>query len=246
MRKLILALAAGALLALPSLGCTAETPAADKTFGERVRAYLLDHPEVIQEAMTALQAREDARAAAAARTAIAANRKALQADPRDPVAGNPAGVVTVTEFFDYRCPYCKVAGAKIQAFIARHPEVRFVFKEFPILSPESDRAARLALAAQRQGKYLPVHLAFLASPVLNAQATEAVLKREGVDVAKAQADAASPSIDKQVTESQALARTLGVTGTPAFVVGDKIVNGWAPEELDAEIAAVRKAARPAG
>ena len=243
MRKLALAVVTGALLALPAAGCTAEPSPADKAFGDKVRAYLLSHPEVVAEAMTALQAKQDLAAAEAARTAIADNRAKIERDGRDPVVGAPAARITVTQFFDYRCPYCKVAGGQIQSFIAKHPDVRFVFKEFPILSEASTKAAKLALAADKQGKYLKVHTALLAAPNLNDAIMDDVLKGAGVDLVRAKADAASPAVAKQIEENQALARTLGVNGTPSFIIGERISNGWAPEELDAEIAAQQKKAK---
>ncbi len=246
MRKLIPTVLAVTLLALPSLGCSAEPAATDRAFGERVRAYLLQHPEVIGEALERMQKQEAEKTAADTRAAIASHRREIERDARDPVAGAAAGKVTVTQFFDYRCPYCKVAGAQMQAFIAKRPDVRFVFKEFPILSEQSERAARLALAANLQGKYLPVHTGLMTAPNLNDEIVDDVLRRAGVDVARAKADAKRPEIEKLITENQALARTLGVNGTPAFIVGGRISNGWAPEEIDAAIAEAAKAPTKAG
>ncbi len=239
MRALPALLVAALLAALPSAGCSAETPA-DKAFGERVRAYLLAHPEVLKEALAKLQAKEDAQEAATAKQAIADHRAAIERDRRDFVGGNPTGPVTVTEFFDYRCPYCKVAAPALPAFLKGHPTVRLVYKEFPILSQSSENAAKLALAAKLQGRYEPVHQAFMKAPSLDAAATEAILRDNGVDVARAKADAASPAIAKQVEEVRTLARTIGVNATPTFIVGDKLSNGWAPEELDAAIKAAAR------
>ena len=234
MRSLPALLVAALLAALPSAGCSAETPA-DKAFGERVRAYLLSHPEVLKEALTKLQARDDADEAATAKRSIADHRAAIERDGRDFVGGNPTGAVTVTEFFDYRCPYCKVAAPALPAFLKAHPSVRLVYKEFPILSQSSEDAAKLALAAKLQGRYEPVHQALMKSPSLDAATTEAILRDNGVDVARAKADAASPAIAKQVEAVRTLARTVGVNATPTFIVGDKLSNGWSPDELDADI-----------
>ena len=234
MRALPALLAAALLAALPSAGCSAQ-PATDKAFGDRVRAYLLAHPEVLKEALAKLQANEDAQEAATAKRAIADHRAAIERDGRDFVGGNPTGAVTVTEFFDYRCPYCKVAAPQLPAFLKAHPNVRLVYKEFPILSQQSEDAAKLALAAKLQGKYEPVHQAFMKAPVLDAAAVESILRDNGVDVARARADAASTAVAKQVEEVRSLARTVGVNATPTFVVGDKLSNGWSPEELDAGV-----------
>ena len=245
MRTLLPALLTATLLAAPSVGCSAEPPA-DRAFGERVRAYLLQHPEVIGEALERMRAQEAERTAADARAAISEHRRDIERDARDPVAGATAGKVTVTQFFDYRCPYCKVAGGQMQAFIAKHPDVRFVFKEFPILSEQSEKAARLALAANLQGKYLAVHTGFMTAPNLNDEIVDDIMRRAGVDVVRAKQDAKRPEIDKLITENQALARTLGVNGTPAFIVGGRISNGWSPEEVEAAIVEAAKAPARAG
>ncbi len=239
MRALPLLAAALLLAALPAAGCSAQTPA-DKAFGERVRAYLLTHPEVLKEALTRLQAKEDADAAATARQAVADHRAAIEHDGRDPVGGNPAGRVTMTEFFDYRCPFCKVAAPQLPAFLKAHPDVRLVYKEFPILSQVSQDSAKLALAAKLQGKYEAVHQAFMKAQTLDEASRDALLRAAGVDVARAKADAASPAVVKQVEETAALARAAGVDATPTFIVGDKISNGWTPDELDADIKAAAK------
>lgn len=241
MRRHLAALLAGALLALPAAGCSAQTSrgvsapkegADDAAFGRRVRAYLLVHPEVIQEAVQALDARQSAEAAVHAGEAIHAHASALTADPRDPVGGNVRGAKTMVEFFDYRCPYCKVAAPELPAFLAKHPDVRLVYKEFPILSETSEHAARAALAAQRQGRYAPVHLALMKLPTLTDAAIEATLRENGVDLVRAKADAASPAVTRQLDETHALAAALGANGTPSFIVGDQISAGWLPAELE--------------
>ena len=133
--------------------------------------------------------------------------------------------------------HCKAAAPQLPAFLKAHPDVRLVYKEFPILSQASEDAAKLALAAKLQGRYEPVHQAFMKAPTLDEAARDAVLRENGVDVGRAKADAASPAVVKQVEETRALARTLGVNATPTFIVGDKLSNGWTPEELDADVKA---------
>ena len=238
MRRSLAAALAAVMLAAPAVGCGAAAPlGSDRAFGERVRAYLLAHPEVIQETLAALQAKEEAQTAASARLAIAAHRPQLERDPRDPVGGAAKGAVTMVEFFDYRCPYCKTAAPALPAFLKAHPDVRLVYKEFPILSEASEKAAKLALAAHLQGRYAAVHPALMAAPQLTDAIVDDILTRAGVDVARAKADAASPAVERQIADGQALARTLGVSGTPAFVVGDRVSNGWRPDDLDAAIKA---------
>ena len=255
MRRPFTALATGALALMLATGCSAQTSApkaaassaatsspagetaADRAFGARVRAYLLNHPEVIQEAVQKLDEQTTAQAAASARAAILQHGAALNHDPRDPVAGALNGSQTLVEFFDYRCPYCKVAAPQLPAFLAAHPNVRLVFKEFPILSETSEVAARYALAAARQGKYLPVHQALMKLPTLDLATIQQVLKENGVDLARAKADADGPAIKRQIEETHALASALGVNGTPAFITGSTLSAGWMPEELDAALKA---------
>lgn len=242
MRHHLAALLAGALAVLPAAGCSAQTTARslsapkkgadDAAFGRRVHAYLLAHPEVIQEAVQALDARQSAEAAAHAGEAIRSHAQALTADARDPVVGNVHGAKTVVEFFDYRCPYCKVAAPQLPAFLAKHPDVRLVYKEFPILSEASEHAARAALAAARQGKYGPVHLALMKLPTLTDAAIEQTLRENGVDLFRAKADAASPAVTRQLDETHALAAAIGANGTPSFIVGDQISAGWIPTEIE--------------
>ena len=244
--RLIPALLLAAALALPAAGCSA-APAAkdsDKVFGEKVRAYLIAHPEVLEEVMGKLQETREAAADKASAVALAAHRQSVEHDPRDFVAGNPQGKVTVVEFFDYRCPYCKAASADIQKLIATNSDLRLVLKEFPILSPVSEKAARAAIGAKAQGKYLPVHIALLAEKNLDEAAIDRILAANGVDAAKAKADGATKEADAQISEIHELAKSTGVTGTPAFVVGDKLIAGWDMAAVQAEIEAARKTAKP--
>jgi protein-disulfide isomerase len=235
------------LFVLASAGCHAQNPpesAADKAFGAKVRAYLLAHPEVIQEAVDKLQANETAAKEAGARAAVVAHRAALEHDARDGVIGSPTGKITVVEFFDYRCPYCKAAAPELQKLLAANPDVRLVLKEFPILDVEdqshiSEDAARGALAALPQGHYAAVHNALLAAPHLDEAAIGDILKRNGVDLTKDQALATTKPITDHLAENHTLARDLGVDGTPAFVVGDTVISGARLDDLQAAITAAR-------
>ena len=251
MRKLTLAgLLLAAAVALPSAGCTKE-PARDKAFGEKVHAYLLAHPEVIEEAIDKLNSSRQANQRAAAKTAIAEHRRQLERDPRDFVAGNPAGAVTVVEFFDYRCPFCKASQPDVLKLLQTHKDVRLVLKEFPILDAEdntkiSEDAARAALAAKAQGKYLPVHEALLAEKHLDEAGIQRVLKEHGVDLAQAKTLAQAPATGSLLSDNHTLARAIGIDGTPTFIVGDKLVQGARMDELEAGIAAVREANKRRG
>jgi protein-disulfide isomerase len=229
-----LALAAGLALS----GCQKTEDAA---FGQKVRTYLLAHPEVLEEAFDKLQENKRLAAIKASTGAINKHRAQLERDPRDFVA-NPDGKVTVVEFFDYRCPYCKAALPEINKLVAANKDIRFVLKEFPILSPTSESAARAAIAAKAQGKYWPVHEALLAEKDLDEAAIDRILRENGVDMARAKIDATSKATTTLLDDVHALARATGVTGTPAFFIGDKLVSGWIPDEIQAGIAAARKQA----
>ena len=164
--------AVGALAA--AAGCHAQAESAsDRAFGARVHAYLLAHPEVLEEAFDRLQARQQSDKDALAKSAIAGRRQALEHDPRDGVVGNPRGPITVVEFSDYRCPFCKAAEPEVEALLAANPDVRLVLKEFPIIDYEdqshrSRDAARAALGALPQGRYAQVHKALLAEKTRRA------------------------------------------------------------------------------
>jgi len=249
--KLTAPLMALSLFALAGAGCQAQNApesATEKAFGAKVRAYLLAHPEVIQEAVDRLQANETAAKAAQARAAVAAHRQALEHDARDGVVGNPNGKITVVEFFDYRCPYCRAAEPDLQKLLAANPDVRLVLKEFPILDIEdqshiSEDAARGALAAIPQGRYAAVHAALLAAPHLDETAIRDVLQHNGVDLTKDQALSQTKSISDHLAENHALARDLGVDGTPAFVIGDAVISGARLDDIQAAIAAERAGAK---
>jgi protein-disulfide isomerase len=236
------------LFAFAGAGCQAQSTsesAADKAFGAKVRAYLLTHPEVIQEAVDKLQAKETAAKDAEARVAVEAHRQALEHDSRDGVIGAPAAKITVVEFFDYRCPYCKAAAPELQKLLAANPDVRLVLKEFPILDVEdqshiSEDAARGALAALPQGRYAQVHSALLAEHHLDEAAIHEVLSRNGVDLDKDQALSGGKPITDHLADNHALARALGVDGTPAFVIGDVVISGARLDALQAAITAARK------
>lgn len=235
------------LLAVAGAGCHAQNSpesAEDKAFGAKVRAYLLAHPEVIEEAVDRLQAQQTAAKGAESRAAVAAHRQALEHDPRDGVIGAPQGKITVVEFFDYRCPYCKAAQPDVQKLLAANPDVRLVLKEFPILDAEdrshiSEDAARGALAALPQGRYAQVHDALLAEPRLDEAAIGDVLQKNGVDLAKDKALSGAQTITDHLAANHALARALGVDGTPAFVIGDAIISGARMDDIQAAITAAR-------
>ncbi len=209
-----------------------------------IKDYLVANPEVFLEVQQALEAKMEQAQAEKMKLALAAHADALFRDPNAPVAGNPKGDVTVVEFFDYNCGYCKRGFADLAKFIKDDPKVRVVFRELPILSKGSEEAARVALAARMQGKYWEFHSAMLNSKGQADMASSLkVAEKAGLDMAKLKADLASPSIDEEIKKVRELAQTLGINGTPHFIVGDRSIPG-APqdlyEQLKADVAAIRK------
>ncbi|WP_093425058.1 DsbA family protein [Tranquillimonas alkanivorans] len=206
------------------------TAAADVLDEGRVRELVLEtireNPEIVLEAVTLLEQRKiDAQAATQA-DVLTRERELLERDPNAPVLGNPDGDVTVVEFFDYNCPYCRRVKPEVQALIASDPDIRLVYREWPILGKGSEFAARAALAAREQGKYEAFHWALMA---LEARADEAsvmqVAQNLGLDTQRLRKDMAAPEIDEHIATSMRLTRELGFNGTPSFVIGDALVPG---------------------
>jgi protein-disulfide isomerase len=190
-----------------------------------VRDYLLREPEIIYQALEELQRRQAEAAAERQRTAVAANRVQLFDRAGDPVAGNPVGDVTVVEFFDYQCQYCRRVVPSLQALLAEDQDLKVVFKEFPILGEASVTAARAALAAREQDRYLPFHFALMSARDLSLGTIMALARSVGLDTERLASDMESPAIEAQLQANLTLARELGIEGTPAFVVGDELIPG---------------------
>jgi protein-disulfide isomerase len=194
-----------------------------------VREYILENPEIIEEALIALTNRQRDAETAQARDKILANQDNLYLNPGDYSVGPESAPVTIVEFFDYRCGYCKRSASWVMELPESYNnQVRVVFKEFPILSAESSQAALAAQAAGRQGKYLEMHTGLMEldnSSGFTAADIDAVARRAGVDVALMRADMTRADIAKAVADSKALARDIGLTGTPSFVIGENYVAG---------------------
>jgi protein-disulfide isomerase len=219
------AFTAGAQQAQVSPQLSTEAPGLDP-FEQRVREYLLKNPEVVMEALQILQERQKAAEAESRSRTIAARRDEILNDPAAPVGGNPDGDVTLVEFFDYNCPYCRRVAPTVAEIIAADADLRVVYKEFPILGPGSTFAARAALAAQRQGKYAPLHDALMGAreSLDEAQVLE-IAEVVGLDTERLQRDMADPAIQDAIARNLQLANALGITGTPSFLVGESIVPG---------------------
>ena len=200
---------------------------------------ILENPQIIMQAVAILEQRERERAASGANTV----RLQLEQDPNSPNLGNPDGDVTVIEFFDYNCPYCRKAGQTVQELLASDANVRVIYREWPILGEDSVFASRAALAARAQGKYEEFHWALMNGEGRASEASILKLARHlDLDVEKLQADMTSPAVESHIAQSSALARTLGFTGTPAFIVGDRTAPGMlSTDEISAMVAEARAA-----
>ena len=219
-------LGALALLA-PAPAAAAEfTPAQRQAIESVIRDYLTKNPEVMLEALQAAEEKIKADSRGKASAALATRRREVFDDPDAPIAGNPKGDATLVEFFDYRCPYCKQVEPAIEALVAEDPKLLFVYKEFPVLGPESVTAARAALAARQQGKYDVLHRALMAlKGQINEAAVFKVAGSVGLDVERLKRDMDAPDIDRMLKANGKLAEALDIRGTPGFVIGDEIVPG---------------------
>ena len=227
-------LAAAALAAL-LIASPAAAPAQSFSGDQRgeieriVREYLLSHPELLQEVMTELEKRQAAAENEKHRAAVQEHNATIFSSPRQVTLGNAQGDVTVVEFFDYNCGYCKRAMSDMLELL-KDSKVKFVLKEFPVLGEGSVQAAQVAAAARMQDKtgkkYLEFHQKLLGG---RGQADKAralaVAKEVGFDVAKIEKDMASDEVKAQLEESFKLAEALGLNGTPSYVIGDTVVVG---------------------
>jgi protein-disulfide isomerase len=236
------AVLAGAAMAVAMAFAAVAQQAPDRAAVENiVRDYLLANPEIIVEAMGVLRERERVAEETRSRAAVASNYDALALSPNDPVAGDPDGDVVIVEFFDYRCPYCKRVLDPLIKAVEEDGNIRLVFKEYPILGPESVLAARAALASQKQEKYKEFHIALMSvEGPLNEANILNVAESIGLDTGQLQSDMSDPAIQRQIAANYGLANNLGIKGTPAFVIGREIVPGAITmEEMKSYIARAR-------
>lgn len=219
------ALAAG--LALPSPAGAAEFDQTQRSeIGSIIREYLLKNPEVVRDAFQELQRREQVAEANRAQSMIKQHASSLFRSEGDLVAGNPNGSITMVEYFDYNCGYCKRAMPDVLKLIDEDKDLRLVMKEFPILGPGSTFAARAGLASRKQGKYWDFHVALLRQRgAVNEQSVLRVAAKIGLDVGQLKSDMKSEDIDKTLSANMAVAQSLGINGTPAFIIDDKLIPG---------------------
>ena len=237
------------LLTLPAAPAQSGDSQATRAETERiVREYLKAHPEVIIEALQAYQNRQRLAQQQQAREAIAAQQAELYNDASSPTAGsNDKDAITIVEFFDYRCGYCKHVLPVLSKLISSNPKVRVVFKDFPILGPDSQLAARAALASARQGAYFKYHQALLQhTGAFTPEALSEIATKLGLDAKRLRAEMESEAVAKTLEENMKLAESIGVESTPSFVAGTELVAGAMDEAGFAALLARSSGATPRG
>lgn len=235
MMRLALALAAALATAAPlaqAEGLTNMTEEERAAFGEAVRAYLLENPEVIMEAITELQAREDKAAVNRDLQMMADNKDAIYNSPDDWQGGNLQGDITIVEFMDYRCTYCHKAFQEVSELVTQDGNIRFVLKEFPILGEQSVLTSKFAIATRLlhgDDAYKKVHDALFA---MRGDATDETLSRIAVDLgfdpAAILAKMKAPEVQAVIDGNYALAQIMDISGTPTFVIDQTMVRGYVP------------------
>jgi protein-disulfide isomerase len=233
--RFLLAAAAALALSLP-FTLPSRASADDFSTSQRseiekiIREYLVSHPEVLQDAMAELEKRQQAAEAEKAKTTIKDNSKEIFNSTRQVTVGNPQGDVTLVEFFDYNCGYCRRALSDLMTIMKDDGKLRVVLKEFPVLGPGSVEAAQVAIAVRMQDptgkKYLEFHQKLLGGRGQADRARAlAVAKDVGLDMTRLEKDMASDEVKKTIDENLKLAETLGMNGTPSYVVGSEVVVG---------------------
>ena len=242
-KTLTAALLATTLAATPALAfdVTAMTDDERAAFGAEVRSYLMENPQVILDAVNALEAQQAQAQAAADDQLIADHAEAIFEDGYSWVGGNPEGDITVVEFMDYRCGYCRKASEEVEELVASDGNIRFILKEFPILGEASMISARFAIATRMVAGDEAYKAAHDALMTLSTDMEEPVLRRLadtlGVDADAVLAKMDSDEVTKIIADTRALAQQLSINGTPTFVMGEELVRGYVPLDSMREIVA---------
>ncbi len=230
MLKRLAAVAVAALMGFASAAQAQEeqplNPKQVEAVKKIVREYIMANPDIIRDAIEALREKQRLEAEEEARKALVDRTKEIFEDPDAPVLGNPQGDVALVEFFDYRCTYCKTVAEVVFEIAKADGKLRLVFKELPILGPESVFASRAALAARAQNKYEDFHRAMMKlRGVVNEDSILKTAQSVGLDMDKLKKDMSAPAVDEQLKRNMELARALDISGTPAFIIGDRIIPG---------------------
>lgn len=217
-------LAGTALLLLP-LSAMADD-LSEERIKELVFEAIRENPGIVFEAAQLFEEQQQAIQAQAAAQVLETEKATLENDPNAPVLGNPEGDVTVVEFFDYNCPYCRRVKPEIEALLASDTNVRVVYREWPILGDGSVFAARAALASRNQGKYEEFHWAMMGMKERAQEASVIQIAEDiGLDVARLRRDMDAPEVQEHIQTSMRLSQSLGFNGTPSFVIGDSLAPG---------------------
>jgi len=202
------------------------TPDQQKQIQSIVHDYLIKNPQVIIDAVQAMQTQAHNEMMKHAQQTIDSQASVLFNASGSPVVGNPKGNITLVEFFDYQCPYCKRVSPAINQLVVENSNLRVVYKELPIFGDSSVFAAQAALAAQQQNKYLPLHNALMeAKPPFTTQQVLDLAKSAGIDINKLQTDMKSKAVTEEIKSNIALANQLQLVGTPAFIIANVKING---------------------
>ncbi len=236
------------LVASPFGSVTAqEVFSADESeaIGEEVRRYILEHPEILVEAMQILEERRRLAEEDRRQQVFSSLSDEIRNDGYSFVGGNPDGDITVVEFSDYRCGYCKRAHPHVKSMLESHPNVRFVVKEFPILGPDSVVAAKAALASlqQEDGELYPAFNDALMTQggPLNKRTVLRIAERVGLDADELEVAMEAPELQANIDRTYALAEQLGISGTPSFIIGDRVVPGYIEGQMMARIISEQRA-----
>lgn len=228
---------------------TADKPVAGGSFsaaqrdeiGRLVRAYLLKNPDVLVEVSAELDKRRKAEEAGKQSQVLVSEKKAIFRSPHDFVLGNLEGDITVVEYFDYNCGWCKRALDEVNKLTSADKNVRVVMKEFPIFGEHSTFAAKAALASIKQNKYWEFHTALMKAKQVTSESTLSIAESVGIDVAALKKEMAKPQYDKTIAENSRIAQALGMQGTPGFIVDSRVNFGYVPADgLKSMIADIRK------
>ncbi len=243
MRKLLIAVLSVAVFSFSQTARAAVFGMDKAEVEETIRSYLLEHPELIREVIEKYAERERLRLQKEQKDALDANRVALEYDPNAPVIGNPDGNVTIVEFYDYNCGYCKVMFPKILQVVKTDGNIRWVLKDFPSLRPSSVIASLAGLAANKQGKFLEMHKALMQH---RGEPSEKDItdfaKRIGLDMNRFRSDMKSADFETVLRNNRILAKKIGLNGIPDIIVGDTLFAGAVSDEdlIDAVNAAREK------
>ncbi|MFK4873391.1 MULTISPECIES: DsbA family protein [unclassified Novosphingobium] len=183
-----------------------------------VHDYILENPEILPQAMENLQRKQ-------ASQQLAGVRQNVETPFPGAVLGNPNGTVTMVEFSDYACGYCRRSLPDVAELLKKNPDLRIVVRELPIIGPESPAAAKMALAAAEQGKFPQFHDAMFAMGQVDAQSIEAAAQKAGLDMERARKVAAGPAVEQELSRNLEIAQRLGFSGTPSWVAGERLISG---------------------